>query len=404
MIYIALPVLNESMEIPHLLKALKNQQEKKLLLVVCVNQYDYWWNDENYRLQCEDNQRSIQLLNYEKEILIKIIDRSSAGKGWPKKKSGVGWARKVIMDWISGKANKEDVIVSVDADTYYPPEYLHVLDNFFRQNKTSWALSIPYYHRLTGNIENDKLILRYEIYMRCFLLNMIRIENPYAFTALGSAMAFPVWAYQKAGGLTPVASGEDFYFLQKLVKYGTVNLFVPTTAYPSSRLSSRVTFGTGPALIRGKSGDWSAYPIYSPHFFDDVGSTFQLFSGLFDHNMSTPMDNFLARQFNPTAFWELFRRNYKDRKNFIKACQNKVDGLRILQYLRFRQARENITNELALTACLRKENLAKEDQKCINEIMRKGLLSVSVDCLQAIRNSLFNAEIERRKWISGKEG
>ena len=396
MVYIALPVLNESGEILEFLKMIKDQDEKDFFLVVCVNQYDHWWGDEKYRSWCDDNQQCLQILDAEKELPIKVIDRSSKGKGWPRKKGGVGHARKVIMDWISENAKDDDIILSMDADTVYPVDYLSTVKRFFEENTKSWGLAIPYYHKLTGDIIQDRLILRYEIYMRCFLLNMLRIENPYAFTALGSAMAFPVWAYRKAGGLTPVLSGEDFYFLQKLVKYGSINLNVSTTASPSSRLSDRVTFGTGPALIRGNQGDWSSYPIYAPGLFDEIRKTFQLFSELFEKDIPTPMDDFLKQQFRSSDLWGSMRQNYKDRENFIRACQNKVDGLRILQFLKFRQLSENIVDEISLKDCLEKDDLLENNQQPMKDILENGLLLALVRNLQIIRNSLFEREMKLR--------
>lgn len=396
MVYIALPVLNESRELPELLKVIKNQDEKEFLLVVCVNQYEHWWEDEKQRAWCEDNQKSLQILIAEKDISIKIIDRSSKGNGWLRKKGGVGHARKVIMDWISEHAGEKDVIVSMDADTFYPVGYLSKIRQFFDQNQESWGVAVPYYHKLTGDEVQNKLILRYEIYMRCFLLNMLRIKSPYAFTAMGSAMSFPVWAYRKAGGLTPVLSGEDFYFLQKLAKYGNVDLYIPTTAFPSSRFSERVIFGTGPALIRGNRGDWSAYPIYAPRFFDEVEKTFDLFSELFLTNISTPMDEFLKKQFRSSNIWNSLRNNYKDKRNFVKACQSKVDGLRVLQYLRLRQSEENVSDEAALKECLEQENLFNENKKCMLEILANGMEHTALECFQTIRNSLFRKEMVER--------
>lgn len=400
MVYIALPVLNESKELPVFLKTIRNQDEKDFLLVVCVNQYDHWWEDEKHSSWCEDNKRSLQILNAEKEFPVKIIDRSSKGKGWLRKKGGVGHARKVIMDWISERAEEEDVIVSMDADTFYPAGYLGAMRRFFEQNTESWGIAVPYYHKLTGDEVQDKLILRYEIYMRCFLLNMLRIKSPYAFTAIGSAMSFPVWAYRKAGGLTPVLSGEDFYFLQRLAKYGSIDLYIPTTAFPSSRFSERVIFGTGPALIRGNKGDWSAYPIYAPRFFNEVEKTFSQFPELYEKDIPFPMDDFLKKQFRSSNIWDSLRKNYKDRENFVRACRNKVDGLRILQYLRFRQSQENVRDEVALKECLEQESLFSENKKCTIEIVENGLEHASLECFQTIRNSLFRKEMVNRRQIS----
>ena len=205
-----------------------------------------------------------------------------------------------------------------------------------------------WFHLVKGGkyagVEKDTWLLRYEIYMRYFLLNMLRIKNPYAYTALGSAMAFPVWAYKKLGGLTPVMSGEDFYFLQKLRKSGNLGIWTNTIAYPSARFSDRVNFGTGPALIKGETGDWDSYPIYYYQLFDKVKETFDLFPTLFKRDVTTPMDEFLKKQFGSNEIWKPLRDNYKDEKNFVKACVAKVDGLRILQFLKLSQQSESVDN------------------------------------------------------------
>ncbi len=105
------------------------------------------------------------------------------------------------------------------------PVIFNRLLNTFKHHPDAVALSVPYYHNLTGDEEKDRAILRYEIYMRYYAINLWRIGSPYNFTAVGSAMALPVWAYRAIGGITPHKSGEDFYFIQKLRKYrGNINL------------------------------------------------------------------------------------------------------------------------------------------------------------------------------------
>ncbi|HEY9114882.1 MAG TPA: hypothetical protein VIN10_09275, partial [Bacteroidales bacterium] len=316
---------------------MKNQEYQGFELIVCVNQYDDWWKQPEKLDQCINNQESIEFLKNDSNLKIHIIDKSSEGNGWPAKKGGVGWARKVAMDYISKIANPEDIIICIDADTFYPPNFAGAVLDKISRKENLLGLAIPYYHPLTGNPVNDRLILRYEIYMRHYLLNMLEIGNPYAFTAIGSAMASTVTAYRKIGGLTPVKSGEDFYFIQKLKKTGKVANWCETIAYPSSRFSDRVIFGTGPALIKGNTGDWASYPIYKKESFRKMKETFDLFPDLFEKNIPTPMDSFLQKQFKAEKIWEPLRLNYKDRPNFVKACANKVDGLRILQFLRNEQ-------------------------------------------------------------------
>ena len=342
--HLALPVLNELENLPALLNDLKQQSQKDFTLWVCVNHYEHWRNLPEKREQIANNEKSIEFLKSYNKYNIRIIDRASIGKGWAKKKGGVGWARKVIMDAIADEADIDSLIVSIDADTSYPPNYLTAIENVFANNPKLYGLAVPYYHRLNDNEDNNRLILRYEIYMRNYALNMLHINNPYAFSALGSAMAFPVRAYKKVGGLTPVTSGEDFYFLQKLIKNGPVNFWADTTAKPSSRLSDRVIFGTGPALIKGEKGDWNSYPVYHYSLFEDIRKTFDAFPLLFEKDVPTPMDEFLHKQFKEENIWLPLRKNFKDKKNFIRACTNKVDGLRILQYLRKKQESTMLDN------------------------------------------------------------
>lgn len=395
-IYIALPVLDESKNISPLLNCLRLQSFSNFEIVVCVNQYDDWWNNSDKLLICKDNLKSIELLNPADDLNIHFIDRSTKGKGWPAKRGGVGWARKTLMDYITNISDRNDIIVSIDADTYYPPDYLQSIFDYFVENETSGGLAIPYYHKLASD-ETDRLILRYEIYMRYYLLNMIRVKNPYGFTALGSAMAFPVWAYKKVGGLTPVSAGEDFYFLQKLVKATNIGNFCSSIAYPSPRFSNRVDFGTGPAIIKGKSGDWESYPNYHYCFFDEVEKTYNLFHNLYEKNIETPMDEFLETQTKKKNIWNPLRKNYKDRKNFMGACVNKVDGLRILQFLRKQQTTVEISDEEIIHDYLNLYYKDEIDGNLLLELKEFRYASSSIELLNELRDFLFQKEMELRK-------
>ncbi len=396
-IYVALPVLNESDNIVKLIDCLSLQSYSNFKLIVCVNQYDSWWGILDKVAQCEDNVVSLKLLKSVKYIYIEILDHSTKGLGWSDKKGGVGWARKTIMDYIASKANKNDIIVSIDADTYYPTDYLQSIVDFFNENKDVCGLAVPYYHNL-NNDDTDRLILRYEIYMRYYLLNMMRINNPYDYTALGSAMAFPVWAYIKVGGLTPVASGEDFYFLQKLVKHSKIGVWSNSVAYPSPRYSNRVLFGTGPALIKGQSGDWSSYPHYHYSLFDKVGETYNIFGELFKNaELTTPLDEFLKSQTNTNNIWSPLLSNYKDQKNFILACANKVNGLRILQYLRKQHENVELCDEDIIYNYLLTYYNDEIDDKLLNDVKNMNYQESSIEMLNELRDFLFHKEMELRK-------
>jgi glycosyltransferase involved in cell wall biosynthesis len=335
-IFIALPIMDELEALPLLLSNLKNQNYLPQEVVVCVNQPDSWWDNADKVQICLNNKAGIRLLGTENSLNMKVIDRSSRGLGWKGKKLGVGWARKSAMDEIARIAEPEDVIISLDADTTFGPEYLRSVAQNLYTHTSATGLTVPYYHHLTGmNDMLDRAMLRYEIYMRCYVLNLWRIGNPYSFTALGSAIAVPVWAYNAIGGITPQKSGEDFYFLQKLRKFGPLLFWNDERVFPGNRLSDRVFFGTGPALIKGINGDWGSYPIYSPAHFDEIAETCDLFGLLFEKDIPTPMSAFLETIFG-SCFWLPLRKNAGNRDNFVKSCYQKVDALRMLQFLKWR--------------------------------------------------------------------
>jgi hypothetical protein len=199
------------------------------------------------------------------------------------------------MDAINKVAKAKDIIVSLDADTTFRENYFSSLAENFSDHPDAVAIAVPYFHQLVEDEAANRAMLRYEIYMRYYSLNLWKIGSPYSFMALGSAMAFPLWAYRAVGGMTPKMSGEDFYFLQKLRKYGKMLFSNPEKVYPAARFSDRVYFGTGPAMIKGNQGDWTSYPIYSFHYFDEIRMTTDLFTEFFRKTKSTPVVSFLRQ-------------------------------------------------------------------------------------------------------------
>lgn len=353
-IYIAIPILNESENLSAFMHCLQIQNYRNFELVACVNQAESWWNEDQKLIFCEDNQKSISYLQNVEDLKITIIDKSSKGRGWDNKKYGVGWARKLCMDYCAEKATENDIILCVDADTTFKEGYFSSIVESLKKFPKAVVLSVPYYHPLCADQENDRNILRYEIYMRYYALNLWRIQNKYSFTALGSAIAIPVWAYKRIGGITPHKSGEDFYFLQKLRKFGDIITWNPEMVYPSSRYSDRVFFGTGPALIKGRSGDWSSYPIYHYSLFDEIQNSYSSFDDLFKIDVDFPMKSFLDAQFGSNIWHEPLRKNSKSLKQFLKSITDKVDALRILQYLKSEQQKRNDNNESNLIEFLEK--------------------------------------------------
>jgi glycosyltransferase involved in cell wall biosynthesis len=332
---IALPVMDEIQSLPLVLDAIARQSFRDFSLIACVNQPDSWWLREDKAGVCKSNAAALDLLEKFDAFPVTVIDRSSRGKGWSEKKYGVGWARKTVLDHASSVSPPTAILLSFDADTFVQPEYLESIVENFREHPQMNTLSVPYFHNLTGNDSLDRSVLRYELYMRYYAVNLWRICSPHAFAALGSAIAVKNSAYQAVRGISPRLSGEDFYFLQKMIKYGGCGHWNREWVYPASRTSDRVFFGTGPAVIKGLEGNWDSYPFYKEEWFDEVGASFAEFPRLFKEDVETPMSSFLATVLGD-AIWEPLRRNFITEKTFVKACCDRIDGLRILQYLKWR--------------------------------------------------------------------
>lgn len=396
-LYAALPVMNEPDTLPVTMQCIANQDFKDYKLFVCVNQPDEWWKDKNpdHHQICDTNAETLSWINSLNDSRIQIIDRSSEGKGWIGKNHGIGWARKTIFDQILTFAGNDDLIVSLDADTTFQSGYFSSLMESFAGKKQFSALSVPYYHRLTGNEEIDRSILHYEIYMRTYLISLFLIENPYAFTALGSAICARVGDVKAIGGMTPKMSGEDFYFLQKLAKYKPLAHWNAEPVFPAARLSDRVYFGTGPALIKGIKGDWDSYPVYPFELFVKIRDTFRLFRQLFENDIETPIDEFLTTHFGCLP-WPGLRENASTAEKFEKACIQKIDGLRILQYLKqnrnlYAQSDEQLLNEF-FEVLLDKKLIAEADI-----IQNIDFANSAIEILNYIRDVLVWVEQNLRK-------
>ncbi|HSV87739.1 MAG TPA: glycosyltransferase family 2 protein [Bacteroidales bacterium] len=353
-LHVAIPAMNERAFIPYTLECLQRQTYKTFKIWVCVNQPENWWSLHEKLRICHDNLSTIEYLTSLRFENLNIIDHSSPGKGWKGNDHGVGQARKVIMDNIIRSANQNDIIVSLDADTTFNDDYLSCIVQVFERFPEAIGLSNPYYHKLTDDETLNRAILRYEIYMRYYTLNLWRIGSPYSFTALGSAISIPVWAYRKIGGMSAKKSGEDFYLLQKLRKSGWVANHNTSIVFPATRYSNRVFFGTGPALIKGSQGDWNSYPIYHWRFFDQIHQTYLLFPELFQKKVETPMSGFLNNHFGEEEIFERLRQNCRDIGRFVNACHQKVDGLRVLQFLKHSHGLNQGNDEVNLLGFLHK--------------------------------------------------
>lgn len=393
-LHVAIPAIDELDHLPVTLDNLAAQRvDYPFTIYVCVNQPESWWNNPDKIDVCQNNQQLIKFIRNYPKLPVEIIDKSSLGNGWGDKNHGVGWARRTLFDHILSVATAEDVIVSLDADTCVKPEYLQSIGENF-ENRTLTAVSLPYYHRLTDDDAANRAILRYEIYMRSYLINLYGISSPYNFTAVGSAIAVRVEALRKIGNITPMKSGEDFYLLQKLRKMAPISNWNAQAVYPAARFSARVYFGTGPAMIKGNEGHWESYPIYHYSLFSSIKDTYLQLAKLYTEDFETPFLQFLKEQYRDDKLWVPIRQNSKTLERFERAFHEKADGLRILQYLKEVNPTQGKTDSVAL-----RENMMHFFDGTIPDFMPEGyeLSDLTIEQLDIIRNMLFEKEMQLRK-------
>jgi len=395
-IYIAIPAMNESEYILNTINCILNQKTtSKIKIYVCINQPESYWNDIEKRKICYDNEKTNTLLERLKLINLIIIDKFSKGNGWNNKNFGVGEARKTLMDIVSEQSSNDDIILSLDADTTFDENYLESIYTNFLENKNISAISVPYYHKLTNDELLNKLILRYEIYMRNYAIQLHKINSPYSFTALGSAMAIKNLSYKAIRGIAPVKSGEDFYFIQKLLKYKTLSIYNKSKVFPSARLSDRVFFGTGPALIKGASNNWDSYPIYHESIFDEIDKAYKNLILLFANEIENQFIDFLKEHFRNNNFLVPLRNNFKIYNKFVRAFHTKADGLRILQFCKLQQSKIQLSeNDILFHNYNYLNNIIKKDCNV------KNLTDYSVQQLTEIREYLV---VEEDNFIKQKQ-
>jgi len=337
-LYVTIPAINELEFIPGVLNDLAKQELRDFTLLVCINQPEDWWDDPMKRPVCENNVETLKYVQSFCEfhrIRLILQDKCSPGNGWSARQGGVGWARKTLMDAVSEMATDDDIIVSLDADTHVEPNYLAEIFAQFQYFPKASAMALPYFHRLQGDDDHKKSMLRYEIYLRSYALNLLRIKFPFDYTPIGSAMAARVSAYRKIRGLTATSSGEDFYFMMKLRKTGIIIPFCNTRVYPSSRKSHRVIFGTGPTVALGAPGQVERYPIYHPSLFNQIEDACRAFGEIFITGNQTAVER--ALKVFPDLEHDKLLKNHPQLIRFIHACFMKADAFGVYKFVRAHQ-------------------------------------------------------------------
>lgn len=385
-IFVAIPLMNELYNIPILLDQLINQSLRPVIISFCINQPESWRKLPDKKEIILNNRKTLLYLNKVSAsfpIPIIVLDHTSPGNGFHSNVGCVGLARKLCIDSFLSFTNSNDIIVNMDADTYYPDNYFENITDIYNQLPLLSGVCAPYYHKI-DNLPEDKarLMLRYEIFLHYYTLQLLLIKSPYAYMPIGSAMSFRVEAYKKAGGFKVKDAGEDFYTMQQIRKIGIISSWLNNTIYPAARISNRVVFGTGPAISLNLENQIKKYPFYPTYLFKKIESYYQIL----EH--SNTIDDIIKnlKEIIPEEIILKIYKNHPQRDKFVHAIHEYFDAFHILKFLNAHYSVE-INNDFEYFKNFYQE-LFKKD------IIYKNWQEISIDELNLIRDDLYNYELK----------
>lgn len=268
--------------------------QQKVLLIVVVNQPD---NDLDitpqqllYQQACKSSQLyNAQVIKLDPQFtLLALTEHASLllvnrfEQAIPAKQ-GVGLARKIGCDialWCITKGFvTSPFISSSDADASLPNDY------FQQQAQLTMNDSGAYYnfHHHSEHQQIAQANQQYEHALRYYVAGLRDAKSPYDFYTIGSILVINSQAYAMARGFPKRSAGEDFYLLNKIAKLGNIVFFEPCTVLLQARVSTRVPFGTGPAIksILELEQQNKPYCYYHPFVFSALKLVLEQESNIF---------------------------------------------------------------------------------------------------------------------------
>jgi len=245
-------------------------------------------------------------------LRLAYVDASSPGQELGTK-MGVGEARRIGLDTALGvlcrNGEPDGLLISLDADTLVEPNYLQSLREHFADHDFGAGV-VAYHHPLPDDPDRREAMILYELFLRYHEMGLRSARSPYAWPTIGSTIVVRGDAYVAAGGMNRKQAGEDFYFIQQLVKTSTVSRIDLTTVYPSNRASDRVPFGTGAGVGRHLAGDDGLFRVYHPEGYGVLGAWLALVQDCLEASAEELLEG--AGAINPELECFLSRRGFAD--------------------------------------------------------------------------------------------
>ncbi len=280
-------------------------------------------------------------------LRLALIDASSPGRELPPH-GGVGLARKIGMDLSLALLARQGapercLLLSLDADTLVEPGYLSAVSSYFDRSGDAAAV-VSFAHREGENRAMSDAIAYYEASLRYYVAGLRYARSPYAFHTIGSTMVATARGYALVRGIPKRLAAEDFYFLNKLAKVGTVGRIDRTTVHPSPRHSTRTPFGTGNKIGKLLQDESDPLLFYNPDIFPSIRVWLNLIAentgadgqGLMTRaaRIDPSFPAFLDRQDFP-AIWRKLQDNFPDPGILRRQFHVWFDGLKTLKLVHY---------------------------------------------------------------------
>jgi hypothetical protein len=345
---VMIPCLNEP-EILKTLESLWNCEpiESTCEIIVAINHSESSSAEvKSFNHQTYESLQEWKLKNDRTDFILRPIFTPDVNP----KFAGAGMARKIGMDEAIRRfdaVNRPDgVIVSLDSDCLVSANYLHQIESVFSEDKTCFAATIHFEHRFNEmkDEKQRKGIQLYESYLHYYKQSLDFAGFPDSIYTIGSAFAVRADAYVKQGGMNRRQAGEDFYFLNKLTKLGKIREIQEAVVFPSARVSDRVPFGTGAAMLKWMNKEDDLTLTYNfaafqdlKFLFDQVDSFFRINTKELSERISALPDSIQGyiQSIDFNSKLSEVNQNSSSLSSFRKRFFQFFDGFIILRFLNF---------------------------------------------------------------------
>ena len=340
--FVVIPVYNEYDFIFETLESINNNNElylKDVLVVLVINNSI---NDSEYIRK--NNYKTYQALKkhiYKYEYI--IIDCFSEKHQLKSKYSGVGFARKIGMDFALKYSHPNSIIFSLDADTIIDKNYFNILSKAF-QKFDFQACTINFQHQKSDDLIVEKAIREYEKKLKEIAQKINNTGSMYGYVSMGSAIAFKALAYIKVGGMAKKKATEDFYFLQSLAKYTKIYQINDILVYPSSRDQQRVYLGTGYRIKEYKNNKKFINLDYTDDAYKNLELLLSIVQTSYNDKYCQIIKNlerdcnekvvYFLQSNNFQEIWFKFCRESKNKKQFLVFFHQWFDALKTIKFLK----------------------------------------------------------------------